>query len=165
MAGFVSWTPQPLLDLVNRHIDNRMNEAGRRMVARARQLAPVRSGNLRNSIGYTYRQSDRELTLHADATYAIFVEFGTYRQPAQPYLRPAINECSIVWGGSVGVAFDTAPALRSATAQPRNERHRAIMAHNLGTSVGFNRGRFGRAKQHVGRARRGHSRGPYSSQD
>lgn len=61
----------------------------------ARERCPVDTGLLKSSI---YAQVDarggtarRTLTVGADAPYAVYVELGTDRAPAQPFLRPAID--------------------------------------------------------------------------
>lgn len=61
----------------------------------AKDLAPVDTGALMNSISAA---KERSLTwrVTAHAEYAIYVEMGTRRQSAQPYLAPALNETSTV---------------------------------------------------------------------
>ena len=58
--------------------------------ALAKQLVPVRTGHLRSTI-YA-KISEWVAEVGAEATYALFVEFGTYRMRARPYLYPAIRE-------------------------------------------------------------------------
>ena len=67
-------------------------EAGARIVeTHAKLICPVDTGFLRNSI-----QVDSVTPLEAiiapHTEYAEHVEFGTERQAAQPYMRPAIDE-------------------------------------------------------------------------
>ena len=57
--------------------------------ALARQLVPVKSGKLRESIYVTVK--DWLVSVGADATYAYFVEAGTKYMAARPYLYPAIQ--------------------------------------------------------------------------
>lgn len=52
--------------------------------------APVDTGVLRNSIGFTV--GPNQLTIHAKAKYASHVEFGTRHMPARPFLRLSIEE-------------------------------------------------------------------------
>jgi len=33
-----------------------------------------------------------QATVSAETDYAVYVEFGTYKDEAQPYLRPAVNQ-------------------------------------------------------------------------
>ena len=56
----------------------------------AKQLAPVKTGHLRSTI-YAKIQ-DWVAEIGAEATYALFVELGTRRMQAHPYLYPAIQE-------------------------------------------------------------------------
>ena len=53
----------------------------------AKILAPVDTGNLRNSI--TTRFSPLRAEVVATADYAVFVELGTTRMAEQPFMRPA----------------------------------------------------------------------------
>lgn len=57
----------------------------------AKRRAPVDTGNLRNSIR-AEQVSDTEATVGTPVDYAIYPEFGTSRQAAQPYLRPALEQ-------------------------------------------------------------------------
>lgn len=59
----------------------------------AQELCPVDTGNLRDS-GFTKVMSDNVL-IGFDAEYASYVEFGTYKMEAQPFLRPAIDEMEL----------------------------------------------------------------------
>jgi HK97 gp10 family phage protein len=58
--------------------------------ASARRLVPVRTGHLRSTIYAKIREWVAEVG--AEATYALFVEFGTRYMRARPYLYPAIQE-------------------------------------------------------------------------
>ncbi len=54
----------------------------------AKQLAPVRTGELRDSIGGA--ANEQQVRLFATAEHARAVEEGTSKMAAQPYLAPAI---------------------------------------------------------------------------
>lgn len=61
--------------------------------ATAKQLAPVDTGTMRASIGY---QTDRlagsiRAVIGPTVNYAPYVEFGTSRQPPQPFMGPAAD--------------------------------------------------------------------------
>ena len=58
-------------------------------------LAPKRTGKLADSIGSVRTADGASITAHA--SYALFVELGTRKMRAQPYLRPALDT---VVGGS-----------------------------------------------------------------
>jgi len=60
--------------------------------AEAKHLVPVDTGALRASITHTLEVLAGEVTAGNDAVdYASFVEYGTYRAAAQPYMRPAME--------------------------------------------------------------------------
>lgn len=56
------------------------------IAADARRFVPVDTGELRSSI----RVDDTTAEVVADAEHAGYVELGTSRMAAQPYLRPAL---------------------------------------------------------------------------
>jgi HK97 gp10 family phage protein len=58
--------------------------------AEAMRKVPVRTGYLRSTIYARVR--DLVVQIGAEATYALFVELGTRKMRAQPYLWPAIQE-------------------------------------------------------------------------
>lgn len=55
----------------------------------AKNLAPVDTGNLRNTIA-AGKERDLVYRVTAHADYAIYVEMGTRNMSAQPYLEPAL---------------------------------------------------------------------------
>ena len=56
--------------------------------AHAKQVVPVDTGALKNSIA-TEMESDTSATIAPHTEYAAYVEFGTYKMAAQPYMTPA----------------------------------------------------------------------------
>jgi HK97 gp10 family phage protein len=72
--------------------------AGARVIANeAKQRVPVRTGALRKSIRVFTERADRGGTVRqawvgTRLFYSWFVEFGTSKQPPQPFLRPARDE-------------------------------------------------------------------------
>jgi HK97 gp10 family phage protein len=59
----------------------------------ARRLAPVDTGELRDSITYEVRRTATTfaIVVLAGADHALYVELGTSRMSAQPYLRPVLD--------------------------------------------------------------------------
>lgn len=67
-------------------------EAGARIVeTHAKIRCPIDTGTLRNSIMVDDVTPDRAM-IAPHTEYAEHVEFGTSRQAAQPYMRPALDE-------------------------------------------------------------------------
>lgn len=57
----------------------------------AKKICPVDTGRLRASITHQVAQDGRSVDVGTNVNYAPFVELGTYRQRAQPYIRPSIE--------------------------------------------------------------------------
>jgi HK97 gp10 family phage protein len=70
-------------------------EAGALLVVNdAKRRAAVDTGNLRRSLHVGDQQAsgtDASVKVGTDVEYAPYVEFGTSRMAAQPYLRPALE--------------------------------------------------------------------------
>ena len=64
--------------------------AGTKAVGIAKDLVPVDTGALKESITLEIEQS--QATISSSLEYATPVEYGTSRQAAQPYMRPAAEE-------------------------------------------------------------------------
>lgn len=65
------------------------------IVAKAQSLAPVDTGKLRSSIqGVVRSMASDIINGHVEATvpYATYIEFGTEKMKAQPFLTPALDE-------------------------------------------------------------------------
>ena len=62
----------------------------------ASQLAPVDTGDLKNSTGHELT-GPYNATVFATQEYARFQEFGTQDMPAQPFMRPARNALVDAW--------------------------------------------------------------------
>lgn len=61
---------------------------GGKAESHAKKLCPVDTGRLRNSITHAQYSEDTEV-IGSNVDYAPFVELGTHKQAAKPFLRPA----------------------------------------------------------------------------
>lgn len=92
----VTFIPNPLVGAEwERSVEARLAVAhvGEEVAAKAKELAPVDTGALRDSIA-SHMASDAgaaKAEILADVPYAAFVEFGTANMAAEPYLRPALE--------------------------------------------------------------------------
>ena len=86
-------------------VDARLGEGAEIVAERAREIVPVRTGYLRSTI-MTARRGSLQWRVLAYAFYAKFVEYGTSRMAAKPYLRPALILCRsmIVFLAKRGIA-------------------------------------------------------------
>ncbi len=64
-------------------------ECGLAIEAQAKALAPVDTGRLRDSLATAV--GSNEVIVGTNVEYAPYVEYGTSRSVAQPFLRPAID--------------------------------------------------------------------------
>lgn len=80
---------QKLDNEMQRHVHRELASWATDVEALARRIVPVRTGYLRSSI---YAKIERWVAeIGAEATYAMFVEFGTRYMRARPYLYPAVH--------------------------------------------------------------------------
>jgi HK97 gp10 family phage protein len=78
-------------------IEERMRNLGQALGARAQRLVPKRTWKLYDTIQTTTERRGSRVTTTVGAgggevDYALFVERGTSRMRAQPYLRPALMQ-------------------------------------------------------------------------
>jgi HK97 gp10 family phage protein len=75
--------------------------------ARAKQIVPVDTGATKNSIR---AQTVNELTSEVvvGTHYAAYLEFGTHKMPARPYLRPAVEAVRPAFEAAIGQAIEEA---------------------------------------------------------
>jgi HK97 gp10 family phage protein len=67
-----------------------LNKWARAAASLAQQLAPVRTGELRDSIAVETSSDGLVVRIVAGVDYAIFVERGTVYMAAQPFIEPAV---------------------------------------------------------------------------
>lgn len=92
MADFTSNVPQALSGLKAAK-ERALEIIGGKAETYAKQICPVDTGNLRNSI--THKQMDENTeVIGTNVEYAPYVELGTRKSKAQPYLRPAAENHS-----------------------------------------------------------------------
>ena len=76
-------------DTLTRRASQVVRKAALDTMADAKTLAPVDTGNLRNSITTDARPGDLVAVVEATADYSAYVEFGTRRMRPQPFMRPS----------------------------------------------------------------------------
>lgn len=65
-----------------------VEESGKAMQHGMQALAPVDTGRLRDSIRYEVEDTTARCGPGREVEYAMFVEFGTSKMAAQPFVRP-----------------------------------------------------------------------------
>jgi HK97 gp10 family phage protein len=76
---------------IRAQLSKAIRKAGFDIEAHAKNVVPVRTGNLKNSI-QTEIKNDLLAQVQVGAEYGIYVEYGTRKMSARPYLRPAVEE-------------------------------------------------------------------------
>lgn len=64
---------------------------GVELVQGAQDRSPVDTGALRRSIRLSLENNNLKAVVKTNVPYAKFVEYGTIRQKAQPYMRPSLR--------------------------------------------------------------------------
>ena len=77
------------LDALPEQIEAALIAIGMTAETYAKKLCPVDTGRLRNSITHAVDMKEQCAIIGSNVEYAAYVELGTSRQKAQPYLRPA----------------------------------------------------------------------------
>ena len=67
-------------------VQQAVNEAAATCDAEAKRVCPVDTGNLRSSIHI--ETGEGEATVGTNVESGVYVEFGTYKMKAQPFMQP-----------------------------------------------------------------------------
>lgn len=78
-----------VLDALQAAVLRGLERIGSEAEGYAKDLCPVDTGNLRNSITHKVDSAEKAAYIGTNVEYAPYVELGTYKQAAQPYLKPA----------------------------------------------------------------------------
>lgn len=63
---------------------------GERILAYAQEIVPVRTGKLKASLKMEIDEAAKTVRIGSDLDYSVYVELGTSRMQAQPYLIPSL---------------------------------------------------------------------------
>lgn len=94
-----NWFGNQFQAWLDAQLDKRFVAAGNAGVAEAKRLVPKDTHQTEHSIGFTYDRNKKLLQLHADTSWAVFLEAGTRFMPARPFLRPGLAKAAKVFGG------------------------------------------------------------------
>jgi len=81
--------PDQQSEALEEEVHNIVETAADNMVSYAQGIVPVRTGNLLASIFSEIDEDGLSVALGATADYASFIEYGTVKMRAQPFLEPA----------------------------------------------------------------------------
>jgi len=80
------------LDALPEAIEAALTAIGLTAETYAKEICPVDTGRLRNSITNAVDSGDQSVYIGTNVEYAAFVELGSSRQRPKPYLKPAATE-------------------------------------------------------------------------
>ena len=80
------------LDALQDQIEQALTAIGLTAESYAKADCPVDTGRLRNSITNAVRAGEKAVYIGSNVEYAAYVELGTSRRKATPYLKPAATE-------------------------------------------------------------------------
>jgi len=83
---------QHLPPSIRERVDEKLGVGAGVVAEQARQFAPVRTGYLRSTIGFE-RRDLLDWIVYAGAYYAPFLEWGTSKMAAKPFMHPALILC------------------------------------------------------------------------
>lgn len=85
---------QKFLDALPEQIEQALIAIGLTAESYAKRDCPVDTGRLRNSITNAVRTGEQSVYIGSNVEYAAYVELGTSRMKARPYLKPAATQHS-----------------------------------------------------------------------
>lgn len=88
LSQFTKWTENVVKEVESK-VKNTVNQNVHQMEGQAKMLAPVDTGHLRQSINTELSNGGMTGEVSTNVEYALFVEYGTSRQAAQPFMYPA----------------------------------------------------------------------------
>jgi len=80
-----------ILNEADRLIKQKLTLAALLVERTAKQLCPVDTGTLRRSITHVIAPDRKSASIGSNVEYAPYVEMGTVKMTAKPYLRPALE--------------------------------------------------------------------------
>lgn len=74
------------------NIERALKASANDMAKKAKERVPVKTGSLKNSISVKKGKEDLSFLVQAEAPHARFVEFGSFKTPARPFMVPTFEE-------------------------------------------------------------------------
>lgn len=81
-----------VVDGINAAVLRALEQIGMAAEGYAKDLCPVDTGRLRSSITHTVDEKNGAAYIGTNVEYAPYVELGTVKQEAQPFLKPAASD-------------------------------------------------------------------------
>lgn len=94
LANAINNTINKKVTAAKKNVENVTTRAGLKVERSAKQKSPVDTGRLRASINTKVKKDLNGVlaVVGTDVEYSHYVEYGSSKAPAQPYLNPALTE-------------------------------------------------------------------------
>lgn len=91
VKGLGKWNvwSESVIKEVEEEVKSLVKETSYKIERTAKQLAPVRTGHLVRNIKTRFNKGGLVGVVTSNAEYSIYVEYGTRKMAAQPYMTPA----------------------------------------------------------------------------
>ena len=96
------------LSAYEKALRNGLEAIGMTAETHAKKECPVDTGRLRNSITNAVETNEKAVYIGTNVEYAPYVELGTSRQKAQPFLKPAATQHTAEYERILKAALDSA---------------------------------------------------------
>ena len=91
----LKWHGDKFLRKMDKDYPKFLRDSGDAVEESAKSKAPVKTGELGASIRNEVDEGAKEVFVGSDLDYALYLEYGTRKMQAQPYLRPALYETDV----------------------------------------------------------------------
>lgn len=92
MSVTLKWNGDYVMRTFRARAQRGLQEAGRRALARCKELTPVDTGRLRASMRILVDSRGLKVSIGSDVPYAKYVEFGTSRMAPRAMIRRTLDE-------------------------------------------------------------------------
>lgn len=86
------WYINKVISTIDKDINDKLILAGEVISSAAKKNAPVKTGNLRDSINYEVNEQDKSVTIGTNVSYAPYIELGTKNIKPTFFLTRALAE-------------------------------------------------------------------------
>jgi HK97 gp10 family phage protein len=78
------------IQLIERLCNERLQVLAETVTTYAKDESPVATGTNKRSITYDFDKDTKRFRIYTQSGYGAFLELGTFKMPAKPYMMPAL---------------------------------------------------------------------------
>jgi len=92
ISSSFEWYPEEFIKQTEGKVDHGLDELSEMIKEEAKTQCPVKTGALRNSITKEVYADEHTAYVGSDLPYSLYVELGTRKNAANPFLRRALDK-------------------------------------------------------------------------